>query len=129
MEPNTAFFAIESGCIAFFTLEFVTRFACTKDRCAFMKKPMNLIDLFAIMPFYVELCFVWLLANSKEFLASFVMLRVLRLVRVLRVLKLGRYNEGIKVCARRGSLQPPGSAQGCMALVASVAGKLRSCPC
>lgn len=59
----------------------------------FVKQPMNVIDLAAIVPFYIELLF----AASGGGLA---VLRVLRLARVFRVFKLGKYSHGMQMMAR-----------------------------
>jgi hypothetical protein len=82
-----AFFIIEILCIAFFTVDFVIRIACVRDRAAFIRKIRNIIDIVSILPFYVAL-FV-----TGE--TSTLMLRMLRMIRILRVLKLSRNNVGL----------------------------------
>eukprot|EP01047_Picozoa_sp_COSAG01_P055344 COSAG01_NODE_6151_length_3822_cov_9.606769_2_plen_457_part_00 len=75
----------EVFCILVFTVEYVARLlTCTEvPRVRYAIKIMNLIDLMAIMPFYVEL----LLGGHLEL--AFV--RMLRMTRVFRVLKVGSF--------------------------------------
>eukprot|EP00808_Paulinella_micropora_P007736 g3821.t1 len=54
---------------------------------------MNLIDLFAILPFYIDL----ILGDSPVNLAW---LRIIRLARVFRIFKLGKYNESMQMFVR-----------------------------
>ena len=49
------FWVIETLCIAFFTIEFILRFWSCPDRFAFMRNFMNLIDLAAIIPYYIDM--------------------------------------------------------------------------
>jgi len=61
----------------------------------FLGTPMNLADLFAIMPFYVELC----VGNSAGNTSVLRVLRAVRLVRLFRIFKLGRHSKGMQVMA------------------------------
>merc|ERR1719305_307109 len=82
-----------------FSLEFLVRFwTCTvvgTTRLRFLVTPMNLADLFAIMPFYVELC----VGNSAGNTGVLRVLRAVRLVRLFRIFKLGRHSRGMQVMA------------------------------
>ena len=59
----------------------------------FVTGPMNMIDLLAIMPFYIEL----IAGNGDD--GSLAALRILRVARVFRVLKLGKYSTGMQMFA------------------------------
>ncbi|MEO1248623.1 MAG: cyclic nucleotide-gated ion channel [Pseudomonadota bacterium] len=92
------FFAIEAATVAVFTVEYVLRlWSCVegnepgkrrpiRDRLAYAVRPLPLVDLMAIAPFY---------------LAGFlgIDLRWLRLFRLIRVLKLTRYSPALGTLA------------------------------
>ena len=67
---------------------------------------MNLIDLAAVMPFWVML--VVNTASNTDNSGNFGFIRVIRLIRVFRVFKFGRYSIGLQMFAGalKGSVQP-----------------------
>jgi voltage-gated potassium channel len=85
-------FWFEVFSVAVFTVEYVARiWSCTmlkgyakplSGRLRFALKPMLLIDLVAILPFYLHL-----------FGADFMVVRIFRLLRILRIFKLMRYSR------------------------------------
>ena len=85
---------IEATTVFLFTIEYAFRlWACVErpkfassvtGRARFAATPMAIIDLLAILPFYLPLLGVDLRV-----------LRILRLMRIARVLKLGRYSEAL----------------------------------
>ncbi|MCB0644536.1 MAG: potassium channel family protein, partial [Phaeodactylibacter sp.] len=60
----------------------------------YVLSPMAIIDLLAILPFYLELTLV---AYGIHHMADTRFLRVLRLMRLLRLFKLNRYNSSMKM--------------------------------
>merc|ERR1719375_1527413 len=62
----------------------------------------NLVDLFAILPFWIET-----ISGGFEGGGALMVLRVLRLTRVFRVFKLGKYNEVFNLFSRVVSKSTP----------------------
>ena len=78
------FHALETFCMIAFTVEYALRFiAFDGNRLRFIFKPMSLIDLAAILPFY--------LTHGTD--TAF--LRILRLFRIFRIFKLARYSTAM----------------------------------
>lgn len=85
-----ALHVFEAACIIMFTVEFLLRMVtCThrprQDRrfLPYLLKPLNIVDIFAILPWYVETIFF---PGQNSGLA---VLRILRLSRIFRVMKAG----------------------------------------
>src|SRR6218665_3900104 len=92
------FFLIETACIIWFTSELLIRFAASPDHLLFFKNMMNLIDLVAIVPYFITLGTA--LADESRTnnqAMSLAILRVIRLVRVFRIFKLSRHSKGLQI--------------------------------
>lgn len=74
-----------------FTFEFVVRFIASPRKGHFLTSLLNVVDLVAILPFYITLA----LDSSKK--NSVAVLRVLRIMRVFRMFKLSRYSRSLQV--------------------------------
>ncbi len=84
-EARRALGYLEAFASIVFTVEYAMRFYIAKNRKRHVFSPMALVDLAAILPFYLPM-----------FLPpSMLGLRMLRLARLLRVLKLNRYFEAV----------------------------------
>jgi len=96
---SSLFIWFELISIIIFSIEYVLRiwacveypqFAGLKGRIRYALTPLALIDLLAILPFYLPMVLPFDLR----------ILRILRLVRVFRILKLAKYSDSIKLLGR-----------------------------
>jgi hypothetical protein len=86
--PYASFWYVsEAICIAFFTIEIALRVWACPDRKKFFQNVLNLVDVVAVVPFYVDL--VVAASGGDEEVVGLSVVRVVRLVRVFRLLKLG----------------------------------------
>ena len=84
------FFVLDTACVIIFTVEYLFRLYSSPDRCKFMRSIMSLIDVIAIMPYYIGLG----LQENKDVSGAFVTLRVFR---VFRVFKFSRHSQGLRI--------------------------------
>lgn len=95
---NEPFFIIETACIIWFTSELLVRFASCPEKLGFFKNIMNLIDIVAIIPYFITLGTVIAdESKSNNQAMSLAILRVIRLVRVFRIFKLSRHSKGLQI--------------------------------
>lgn len=90
---KNVFGQLEIAFISWFTFEYLVRLMASPQKWMFVRSFLNVIDLLAILPFYVELG----LKNSSEQTFSLAFLRILRLVRVFRIFKLSRHSSGLQI--------------------------------
>ncbi|CAD6197305.1 unnamed protein product [Caenorhabditis auriculariae] len=101
-EPHPIFGYVETTCIIWFTFEFILRLAVTPKRLQFLVGIMNIVDLIAIVPFYLEMTLALFgidVASLSDIKGALLVVRVLRVLRVVRILKLGRYSSGMRTFA------------------------------
>jgi voltage-gated potassium channel Kch len=85
---RTALFATETATIAWFIFDYALRLATSRNRSRWAMRPVNIVDLVTIMPYFVDLAVG---SNVKVLSAS----RIVRLTRMLRVLKMSRHSGGL----------------------------------
>ena len=90
------FFIIETTCTVWFTIEAIVRFASCPSKVAFWKDFKNIVDVTAVLPYYVTL-FNVLWSMSCEGAKSSASLSFLRVIRLVRVFKLTKHSVGLQV--------------------------------
>ncbi|XP_033949704.1 voltage-gated potassium channel regulatory subunit KCNG2 [Pseudochaenichthys georgianus] len=96
-------FVLETVCVAWFSLEFLLRFIQTQSKWTFLRTPLNLIDVLAILPYYITLIVDSFSVGGKQtgsgnnYLEKVgLVLRVLRALRIFYVMRLARHSLGLQ---------------------------------
>ena len=91
------FFVIETICVTCFTIEFVLRMWSCPAPAKFITNWMNLIDLVAIAPYYIDIVF-------DQTVPGLTVFRVVRLARIMTLFKSARRQAKVYVETMRQSL-------------------------
>ncbi|XP_054856441.1 potassium voltage-gated channel subfamily A member 5-like [Eublepharis macularius] len=103
------FFIIETTCVIWFTFELLVRFFACPSKPEFSRNIMNIIDIVAIIPYFITLGTELAQEQQKkeqpgstgnggqQQAMSLAILRVIRLVRVFRIFKLSRHSKGLQI--------------------------------
>ncbi|XP_051964875.1 potassium voltage-gated channel subfamily D member 1-like [Xyrauchen texanus] len=87
---SLAFFCMDTACVLIFTFEYLMRLFAAPSRCKFMRSVMSVIDVVAIMPYYIGL----VMPENEDVSGAFVTLRVFR---VFRIFKFSRHSQGLRI--------------------------------
>ncbi|XP_075889602.1 voltage-gated potassium channel regulatory subunit KCNG3 [Nelusetta ayraudi] len=87
---------VEAVCIGWFTAECILRFLVARNKWDFLRKPLNIIDVIAISPYYVTMALARAGMPGASLGAAGVILRVLRMMRVFWLMKLARHFLGLQ---------------------------------
>ncbi|XP_048843217.1 potassium voltage-gated channel subfamily G member 3 isoform X3 [Brienomyrus brachyistius] len=94
--PFPACRIIEAVCIGWFTAECIVRFLVSRDKCEFLRRPLNVIDLLAIAPYYASALAAAVTGESSQLQRAGVTLRALRMMRIFWLIKLARHFLGLQ---------------------------------
>ena len=89
LDSNDVIIILEAIYMTWFTIEFLVRFFSCPDYCKFIRSFMNIIDLLAILPYYLSPLLDQL--NSVKTVGQ-----VLRVLRIMRVFKMARHSRGLQ---------------------------------
>ena len=84
------FFCLDTACVLIFTIEYMLRLYAAPQRFLFARSIMSVIDVVAIMPYYVGL----IMPQNEDLSGAFVTLRVFR---VFRIFKFSRHSQGLRI--------------------------------
>eukprot|EP00061_Rhincodon_typus_P003593 g20469.t1 len=85
-----AFVCMDSACVLIFTCEYLLRLFAAPDRWHFARSVMSVIDVVAILPYYIGL----VMPKNEDVSGAFVTLRVFR---VFRIFKFSRHSQGLRI--------------------------------
>ena len=85
-----AFFCLDTACVMIFTVEYLLRLAADPSRYRFVRSVMSIIDVVAILPYYIGL----VMTDNEDVSGAFVTLRVFR---VFRIFKFSRHSQGLRI--------------------------------
>ncbi|XP_060695318.1 potassium voltage-gated channel subfamily D member 2 [Hemiscyllium ocellatum] len=85
-----AFFCLDTACVMIFTVEYLLRLVAAPSRYRFVRSVMSIIDVVAIMPYYIGL----VMTDNEDVSGAFVTLRVFR---VFRIFKFSRHSQGLRI--------------------------------
>ncbi|KAK4473670.1 hypothetical protein MN116_002610 [Schistosoma mekongi] len=93
IKSHILFSYIECISNVWFTFEIIIRFIVTPCRIDFIKSPINIIDLLALLSFYVDLILTKIMLNEANYEA----LEFFSIIRIMRLFKLTRHIAGLKI--------------------------------
>ncbi|CAL8105227.1 unnamed protein product [Calicophoron daubneyi] len=93
VKSHAIFGYIEMISNGWFTFEITVRFLVTPSKLEFVKSPINIIDLLALLSFYVDFLLTSIISDD----ASYEILEFFSIIRIMRLFKLTRHIAGLKI--------------------------------
>lgn len=99
LKPNEGLNILDIICTTYFTCELLTRFVCSPNKFRFVTSMMNIIDLLALVPLYMQL-----ILNSEAFKYCYMNERlifeimfILRIIRMFRIFHLVKHYQALQI--------------------------------
>ena len=83
-------FCLDTACVMIFTAEYMLRVYSAPQRFDHLRSVMSVIDIVAILPYYIGLG----ITDNKDLSGAFVTLRVFR---VFHIFKFSRHSQGLRI--------------------------------
>jgi len=92
MTPNKGLQTVDTICTIYFTIELIIRFIFAPQKLKFVRSAMNIIDLLALVPLYMQLIvsmeiFKNCLVNESMMIEIMFILRIIRMLRIFHLVK------------------------------------------
>lgn len=97
---------LEDIAVISFTVEYLARLITAPHKRKFIFGLLNMVDLVAILPYYIELVLVR--TYPEVDVGGLAILRVIRLARVFRIFKLSKYSAGFRLVGQAMSRSTDG---------------------
>ncbi|KJE97297.1 shaker cognate l-PA [Capsaspora owczarzaki ATCC 30864] len=94
-EQKDTWFALETIIIVGFCFDYIGRLVTAPRTLLFVVQPMNIIDLLAILPYFVDIILTATVGESQVGAATII--RILRLFRVMRLFKMSSKLEQLRL--------------------------------
>ena len=95
--PHPALFIIDSVCVALFTLEFTLKLICAPKKSHFCQNPLNIIDLLAILPYFIQLIVENMQVKERYKETMVDALYIIQIFRMIRIFKILRHFKGLQI--------------------------------
>lgn len=99
LKPNNTLNILDTICTVFFTVELIARFAFSPNKFKFCRSAMNIIDLLALVPLYMQFVLnsdAFKFCHENERLAFDIMF-TLRIGRMFRVFHLVKHYQALQI--------------------------------
>ena len=86
---HITFLVAEAIATVWFTLDYITRFICSPNKKRFLLKPLNIIDVIANIPFYINLII-------SSFYKRNDVKNTLRILQTLRIIRIAKHSTSLR---------------------------------
>lgn len=95
--PQDGFFYVDIICNLWFFTELVVRFSVSIRKMEFLRSPVNIIDILALLSFLLDVILNRFLIQYVEYHSTYEYLNFFSVIRIMRLFKLTRHISGLKI--------------------------------